>query len=902
MIEKEKLYNFLYKMTLVIIIVIALILGGIRSDSATELFANSEKAKDVNVEYRTHIQSIGWQDYKSDGELAGTEGKSLRLEAINIKLNEDSNLDIEYQAHVQGIGWQDWKKNGETAGTEGEELRLEAIRIKLNEQDDYSVMYRVHVQNIGWQDWKLDGEVAGTEGQSLRIEAIEIKIIKKPVKHLLNIDTLLDNAEFNKDGIHIEGWKLAEEPNTKLEVYIDEKGIEEKYIKYSYKYDLISIASGYGTREDNPTPNFNIDIPTDNIANGNHELKIRFVTAKGDILEEITKTIKVDKSTKSHLNIDTPLENQTFYKSGIHIEGWKLATEPNTRLDIYINNEIVDEEYIKYSYKYDLVSIVPGYGTREDNPTPNFDINIPTDNMDNGKYTLKIEFRTSGGELLEQVVNNIIIDKRTKSHLNIDTNITNNSFDYNGIHIEGWKLATEPNTNIKVYIDEKEIDEKYIKYSYKYDLISIVPGYGTREDNPTPNFDVNIPLEEIENGKHRIKIELVASDGTVLQKKEGDIVTDNNFFQMHIETIYDRNSITNEPHTLSGWLMTNKKNTTIKLMIDGEYQKNVFTRTERPDVNTYFNNIYSDENPTPGFSTDIDFSKLTLGLHQIALRVFDENENKIGEQVLYVFVQRKITVEEGTYGKSAYAQIGDPRGTDLKYYRYGDGPNVLFATFSIHGFEDNWDHDGKELTFIANEFYKTLKNNHSQDYALADTWTIYILPTVNPDGQTYGYTENGPGRTTMYSIAPNNKGIDLNRCWKYSGFNANASSRNYAGTAPFQSYEAQYLRDFLQSHKSINGQTILVDLHGWLQQLIGDREIGMYYAVQFQENNGYSLDKYGDGYLINWARTALASNGKPARTSLIELPEGAYSHEDVVNRRFAERYINATLSMLNGIL
>ena len=239
MIEKEKLYNFLYKMTLVIIIVIALILGGIRSDSATELFANSEKAKDVNVEYRTHIQSIGWQDYKSDGELAGTEGKSLRLEAINIKLNEDSNLDIEYQAHVQGIGWQDWKKNGETAGTEGEELRLEAIRIKLNEQDDYSAMYRVHVQNIGWQDWKLDGEVAGTEGQSLRIEAIEIKIIKKPVKHLLNIDTLLDNAEFNKDGIHIEGWKLAEEPNTKLEVYIDEKGIEEKYIKYSYKYDAL---------------------------------------------------------------------------------------------------------------------------------------------------------------------------------------------------------------------------------------------------------------------------------------------------------------------------------------------------------------------------------------------------------------------------------------------------------------------------------------------------------------------------------------------------------------------------------------------------------------------------------------------------------------------------------------
>ena len=93
-----------------------------------------------------------------------------------------------------------------------------------------------------------------------------------------------------------------------------------------------------------------------------------------------------------------------------------------------------------------------------------------------------------------------------------------------------------------------------------------------------------------------------------------------------------------------------------------------------------------------------------------------------------------------------------------------------------------------------------------------------------------------------------------------------------------------------------------MDLHGWLQQLIGDRQIGMYYAVQFPENNGYSLDKYGDGYLINWARTALASNGRLAKTSLIELPDGAYNHQTVENRRFAERYIQATLSMLHGII
>ena len=76
----------------------------------------------------------------------------------------------------------------------------------------------------------------------------------------------------------------------------------------------------------------------------------------------------------------------------------------------------------------------------------------------------------------------------------------------------------------------------------------------------------------------------------------------------------------------------------------------------------------------------------------------------------------------------------------------------------------------------------------------------------------------------------------------------------------------------------------------------------MYYAVQFPENHGRSLDRYGDGYIIDWARTALASNGRLAKTSLIELPSNVYSLQDVENQRLAERYIQATLSMLHGII
>jgi len=143
----------------------------------------------TGVNYKTHVQNYGWQGTKSNGELAGTEGQSKRLEAIQIKLNQTNEglANVWYQTHVQDYGWQDWKKNGELAGTEGKSKRLEAIRIDLGGEisDYYDILYRVHIENIGWQDWKKNGELAGTTGKSLRLEAIEIKIQRKPVQYLV---------------------------------------------------------------------------------------------------------------------------------------------------------------------------------------------------------------------------------------------------------------------------------------------------------------------------------------------------------------------------------------------------------------------------------------------------------------------------------------------------------------------------------------------------------------------------------------------------------------------------------------------------------------------------------------------------------------------------------------------
>ena len=557
------------------------------STSETEEKPDEEPEKEPSISYTTHIQDIGWQNQVKDGEMAGTEGQSKRLEAIKITLKDLSGVKIKYQTHIQDIGWQDWKYDGTLAGTEGQSKRLEAIRIELEESDKYSIMYRVHIQDIGWQDWRYDGEKAGTEGQSKRLEAIQIKILEKQTSISVNYS------------VHVQdiGWQ-----NWKAE-------------------------------------------------------------------EKIAGT-----------------EGQSKRLEAIKIE---LLT-----------------------------------------------------NIKN----LKLKYR---------------------------------------VHIQdiGWQ-------------DWKDSEE-----------MAGTEGQSKRLEA------IQIKLENTQD----YSIE----------------------YRVHVQDI--------------GWQDWVK---------DGE------------------------TSGTEGQSKRLE---------AIQIRIISKENNSDSQE------GPKFERQEGTYGKTGL-NVADKGGSELKYLKYGTGKNVFFATFAIHGYEDKWDKDGYELIEIANNFYNKLLEG--KDYDLAEKWTIYIFPGVNQDGLQEGSTNNGPGRTTLYSQAPQNKGIDLNRCWQIgSTYEKFTSDRNYNGDTGFQAYEAQALRDFMLKNKSKDGQTILVDLHGWTQQLIGDENICSYYEQQFPENNKRSVGRYGSGYMISWGRTYLGSQGRPAKTALIELPrDGVKNHQSVIDKDFSNRYINATMKMLEKII
>ena len=356
---------------------------------------------------------------------------------------------------------------------------------------------------------------------------------------------------------------------------------------------------------------------------------------------------------------------------------------------------------------------------------------------------------------------------------------------------------------------------------------------------------------------------------------------------------------------IQGWQLSNEENRKVEVWINENNVTDKMAFSLRQDaINAMRGQGFGDEstNANSGFRGNIDISNYATGNYTLKVKVILNSTNKVLAESSRIISINKATFEIGTYGSSGLKVAGNPKGTDLKYYRYGDGPNVFFATFVLHGFEDNFGRDGTEVSVIAENFINELRSK--EDHELTNKWTIYIFPEINPDGRNYGWTNNGPGRTTLYSAAPRNKGVDINRCWSTS-FVPMYTDRNYTGSTSFNSYEARYLRDFLLNKKSTTGQTVLVDLHGWTTQVIGDNGICSYYKQKFPSTQ--YTPSYGKGYLINWARSSLGANGRTARSALIELPEYGtngkkiLSHQDVLDSGYSRKYIDATINMLKGI-
>lgn len=144
-------------------------------------FVADPSAYGPHVIYQAHSANNGWSSSVLDGREAGTTGKSLSLQALNVSLaGVDDDSFIEARAHVANIGWQDWR-SAAYVGAVGQGLAIQALELRLNGPiaNQYDIYYRVHSAGYGWLGWAKNGDSAGTTGLNIQIEAVQIKLVAK---------------------------------------------------------------------------------------------------------------------------------------------------------------------------------------------------------------------------------------------------------------------------------------------------------------------------------------------------------------------------------------------------------------------------------------------------------------------------------------------------------------------------------------------------------------------------------------------------------------------------------------------------------------------------------------------------------------------------------------------------
>ena len=105
------------------------VLGTVGESLRLEAFSLVVKNKGVvqPMDGVIHVQDIGDVGYQSGANLFGTVGQEKRLEAVKINVGNG----VQYRAHIENLGWSVWVRSGEWVGTTGKSLRIEAIEFRI---------------------------------------------------------------------------------------------------------------------------------------------------------------------------------------------------------------------------------------------------------------------------------------------------------------------------------------------------------------------------------------------------------------------------------------------------------------------------------------------------------------------------------------------------------------------------------------------------------------------------------------------------------------------------------------------------------------------------------------------------------------------------------------------------
>ena len=175
----------------------------------------------------------------------------------------------------------------------------------------------------------------------------------------------------------------------------------------------------------------------------------------------------------------------------------------------------IDNTIIGTATRYqrnDVFSVIAGYGGKESNPLPGYNIDIDLSKIKDGtrKVTVNLLSGKTKEVLVSQTIN--INIKKYNGTINIETPMQNASLK-DDFDITGWEMS-ETIATVKLYVDGSDFSN-LVKRIERQDVLDAIKNYGGKDVNPTPGFTATIPSKKLKPGTHQIKIQTISDLGDI---------------------------------------------------------------------------------------------------------------------------------------------------------------------------------------------------------------------------------------------------------------------------------------------------------------------------------------------------------------------------------------------------
>ena len=418
--------------------------------------------------------------------------------------------------------------------------------------------------------------------------------------------------------IQMQGWNVCSSKECNIKVYIDDNEINYDYERVE-REDVLNAIKGYGDEIVNTLPGFKGNIDMSLITDGNHTIRVDLLNKNGKVITSSKNNFNL-KKYKTTSYIDYPIIN-TNYSDNITVSGWVMSTATYDNIKAYIDGQEVNYLYEKEE-REDVLNAVQGYGDK--NTLPGFKGDIDISAYSSGSHKLKIEFYTNG-----MIIGSNEKDFNIKESGKIYIDYPTGKIEGTNIQMQGWNVCSSKECNIKVYIDDNEINYDYERVE-REDVLNAIKGYGDEIVNTLPGFKGNIDMSLITDGNHTIRVDLLNKNGKVITSSKNNFNL-KKYKSMGIidEPSYNYNSYGTNL-SVSGWILSESEEYTVQLMINDKIIDNNLTKVKREDVFNYYKNDYNLSNADNiGFKTDIDVSNIKDGDTYITLNIINIKTNEI---------------------------------------------------------------------------------------------------------------------------------------------------------------------------------------------------------------------------------------------------------------------------------